>query len=117
MAECVIQNYVGEPIQNYAGVTVSEDLKFNDEFITDMGEKIQERCEEIQEAVNRYIDILGKVTATAITSGDTSDALKEFRDSAKKMKKVIQDFGVEENGMALHFLSEINTEDHKFFKG
>ncbi len=89
----------------------SAEIRLDDEYIKDIGQKLNDYAKELQSGVDSYIKILEDIKSDAIMEGDTAEALKVFIEYAANLKTIIETLGVETKGLCVNFLSEVDNAD------
>lgn len=90
---------------------VNTALKIDDDYIHSQAKLIAEWTGDLQQGIDKYINILNNIQKYAIMEGATSDALAGFKEYVENLKGIIKEMGEEAKGMCLAFLSEVDKED------
>ena len=86
-------------------------IRVDDDYFKAMGMFYSERYEELQDGVDKYIEIMETIIENAIIEGDTAKALELFIDYAKNLSRIIKPLGEECNGLCVNYIGEIDEAD------
>ena len=81
-------------------------LKIDDDYVLNMGETLSEKEKELQSGVDKYLEIMKKISEDAIKEGETAQALDTFITYAEELKDVISEHAVNVNKTCQKFKDE-----------
>lgn len=92
------------------------ELKIDDSYIEDMGSFLETRGTELQEGIESYLLILGKIREEAIKQGATAKALDTFITYASNLKSIVGELGATTKKTCDNFLTEVDEKDQYLFE-
>ena len=90
-------------------------LKIDDDYVLNMGETLSEKEKELQSGLDKYLEIMKKISEDAIKEGETAQALDTFITYAEELKDVISEHAVNVNKTCQKFKDEIDENDQYLF--
>ena len=69
------------------------ELIIDDDYVNEMADFLNTRATNLQEGIDRYIQILENIRRDAIKQGATADALDTFISYAKNLSNVVEELG------------------------
>ena len=91
------------------------EIKIDDEYFNAMGILFSEWSSDLQDGIDKYINILNAILEDSIMEGDTSTALQAFAEFAKNLSGIIREMGTEVKGLCLNYITEIDKADEYLY--
>ena len=98
----------------YAGKSV-EKKQAMDLVYYEMADFLNTRATNLQEGIDRYIQILDNIRRDAIKQGATADALDTFISYAKNLSNVVEELGQTAKETCNTFISDVDESDEFLF--
>lgn len=95
--------------------TSKADVKIEDEYVHKSKENFLNWSQELQTHTDKYLSILEDIYSEAITDGETSIALKEFKSYADALKKLINETGTVSAGLCANYLYDVDKADEYLY--
>ena len=86
------------------------ELIIDDDYVNEMADFLNTRATNLQEGIDRYIQILENIRRDAIKQGATADAL-----DAKKLSNVVEELGQTAKETCNTFISDVDESDEFLF--
>lgn len=84
----------------------------DDNYIKEMAEYFEKQGMRLQGMADAYISAITKMIEEGMPMGETSEALKVYRDYAQTLHQVIMDTSMKIRDSAMNCLGEIVTKDN-----
>ena len=91
------------------------ELIIDDDYVNEMADFLNTRATNLQEGIDRYIQILDNIRRDAIKQGATADALDTFISYAKNLSEVVEELGSSADKTCNAFLTDIDESDEFLF--
>ena len=82
-----------------------------DEYVTEMGTSMQQRCLDLDDRITRYVSLLDSAASAGFASGETADAIAAFADIAREMKDHFETLGNSVELTAGNFNRQVDKAD------
>lgn len=92
------------------------ELIIDDDYVNEMADFLNTRATNLQEGIDRYIQILDNIRRDAIKQGATADALDTFISYAKNLSNVVEELGQTAKETCNTFISDVDESDEFYFK-
>lgn len=87
----------------------------SDRYCMEIGQFCRDTAEQLEEALQEYLNILEEIKKNAIVAGDMADSLQVFIQYAKKMKGQIEVMGKIAMQTEKKFLNAVDMADQYLF--
>ena len=91
------------------------ELIIDDDYVNEMADFLNTRAANLQEGIDRYIQILENIRRDAIKQGATADALDTFISYAKNLSNVVEELGQTAKETCNTFISDVDESDEFLF--
>ena len=91
------------------------ELIIDDDYVNEMADFLNTRATNLQEGIDRYIQILENIRRDAIKQGATADALDTFISYAKNLSNVVEELGQTAKETCNTFISDVDESDEFLF--
>ncbi len=90
---------------------VGVDVVTTDDNVIEIGEHIQDHCLELNNRINKYIEIMESISERGFSEGKTSEAILAFAETARLFKDQLEEYGNVAELTCRNFVSLIDKAD------